>query len=478
MILRPPQQAKPSPFALEALARLPLAEAVLSLWSYALQPDFLGGVFDRHRGRSFTAVLTFPHVVELLADALVRHRGSGRASFRHAQEQGALPTSAEAVYGKLRRIPLGLSLGLLEEVTARLLPLLPPGAQATRLPQCLGGLTVVIGDGKTIKRVARRLLPARGAAGKVYGGKLLVAYLPARGLVTALVADRDGETNEARLVPALLARAGGRIPGPRLWVLDRQFCDPVQAERLTAAGDHFAIRYHKKVHFVPDPGRPARRWADAQGREVVEEWGWFGAASNRLRRYLRRLTVHRPAGQEAVAVVTDLLDGDAYPALDLLGLYHKRWGIEQVFQQITEVFELRRLIGCTPEATVFQAAFCLVLYNLIQVVRHYVAIARACAVAELSAEQLYRDAQEELTALGQVVPAAEVAACIPVAWTAEALGARLGQLLGGVWSPRWRKAVNRKPRPHQPKAKGGDHTSVHRLQEAHRQKQLNSDPKT
>jgi hypothetical protein len=271
MILRPRPQVKPSPFTLEALARLPLADAVLSLWSYALQPDFLEGVFDRHRGRSFTDVLTFPHVVELLADALVRHRGSGRASFRRAAEQGALPTSAEAVYGKLRRLPLGLSLGFLEEVTARLVPLLPPGVQAARLPDCLAGLTVVIGDGKTIKGVARRLLPTRGAAGKVYGGKLLVAYLPARGLGTTLTADRDGETNEARLVPARLARAAGCSPGPRLWVLDRPFCDPVQAERRTAAGDHFVIRYHKKVHFVPDPERPARCWTDGLGREVVEE---------------------------------------------------------------------------------------------------------------------------------------------------------------------------------------------------------------
>jgi hypothetical protein len=111
MILRPRQTPKPSSFALEVLARLPLAEAVLSLWSYALQPDFLEVVFDRHRGRTYTEVLTFPTVVELLGDALVRHRGSGRASFRRAAEQGVLPTSAEAVYGKLRRLPLDLSLG-------------------------------------------------------------------------------------------------------------------------------------------------------------------------------------------------------------------------------------------------------------------------------------------------------------------------------------------------------------------------------
>jgi hypothetical protein len=469
----------PSPFALETLTRLPLAEAVLSLWSYVLQPDFLDDLFERQRGRCYTATLTFPTFVELIADALVCHHGSGRASFRHASEQGALPTTPEAVYGKLRRVPLGLSVGFLEDVTARLAPLLPTNARPHPLPACLDGLTVVIADGKTLKRVARRLLSARGAAGKIYGGKLLVAYLPASGLVTAMAADRDGEANEARLVPALLPRAQARIPGPRLWVLDRQFCDPVQAQRLVALDDHFVIRYHRKVHFVADPERPARSWTDPQGRAVVEEWGWLGAASNRLRRYVRRITVQR-SGQEAIAIVTDLLDGDAYPALALLALYQKRWSIEQVFQQITEVFTLRQLIGSTPEATVFQASFCLVLYNLIQVVRSYVAVSAASPVpvAEVSAELLFRDVQEELTALHKVVPVAEVVASVPRAWPAGRLPERLRQLLGGVWRERWRKAVNRKPRPHQPKRKGGNHTSVHRLQQAHHQKQGKKDLKT
>ena len=44
-----------------------------------------------------------------------------------------------------------------------------------------------------------------------------------------------------------------------------------------------------------------------------------------------------------------------------------------MYQQITEVFDLKQLIGSTPEGTVFQASFCLVLYNLIQVIRAYVA---------------------------------------------------------------------------------------------------------
>jgi hypothetical protein len=167
MILPAKPAPQPSPFSLEAIARLPLAEAVLSLWSYVLQPTFLDQVFARHRGRSFTDVLTFPTLVGLVADALVRYHGSGRASFRHADARGALPPSLEAVYGKLRRLPLGLSLGFLEEVPARLLPLAPPGVRAARRPAGLKHLSVVIADGKAIKRVAKRLLPARGTAGKL-----------------------------------------------------------------------------------------------------------------------------------------------------------------------------------------------------------------------------------------------------------------------------------------------------------------------
>ena len=45
--------------------------------------------------------------------------------------------------------------------------------------------------------------------------------------------------------------------------------------------------------------------------------------------------------------------------------------------------------------------------------------------------------------------------------------ARLRELLQKAWTPQWRKAVNKKPRPHKPKAKqSGAHTSVHKVLEA------------
>jgi hypothetical protein len=210
---------------------------------------------------------------------------------------------------------------------------------------------------------------------------------------------------------------------------------------------------------------------EAQGRRVVEDWGWWGAESNQSRRFVRRLTLTRP-GEETIILVTDLLDATRYPAADLLTVYLARWGIERVFQQITEVFALRRLIGSTPQATGFQAAFCLLLYNMVQVLRGYIATAQpqlSCA-EEVSAEQLFYDVQRELTAVSVLIPPLLVVTAYTEELSHKELCQRLHDLLDSVWTPRWRKAVNTKPRPKVAKAKrSGAHTSMHRLLYAARQ---------
>jgi hypothetical protein len=361
--------------------------------------------------------------------------------------------------------------GFFAEWTVRLRALLPPQHLAAELPVSVADLTVVVGDGKTLKRVAKRLLPARGAAGKVYGGKLLVAFLPSQGVAVAMAADPDGERNECRLVPQVVEQTRHVVSGPRLWVLDRQFCDLVQTARCSEDRDHFLIRYHTKVRFCPVPLPSAVVTQDARGRRVVEDWGWLGAETNPQRRFVRRLTLLRP-GEESIILVTDLLDAGRYPAADLLTVYLARWGIEQVFQQITEVFALRRLIGSTPQATVFQAAFCLLLYNMVQVLRGYIARAQSqpCLAEAVSAEQLFYDVQRELTAVSVLVPPPMVVAAYTGELSREELCQRLHGLLASLWTPRWRKAVNTKPRPKIAKAKrSGAHTSMHRLLHAARQ---------
>lgn len=447
-------------FAREVLSRLPLAEAVLSLWRWVADPLFLLSVFARHRGLGYEKEIRFEVLVQLIADALLEHQGSGRKSFERGREQGLLTASVQAVYQKLGRVPLGLSEAWFAESTARMRPLYPVAA-GLPLPQA--GLEVIIVDGKAIKRVAKRLKPLRGRKGGVLGGKALVALELRSGLVVAMATHPDGETNEAKLVPALLPQVRTQVTGRRLWVADRQFCDLTQPAAFAQDGDYFLVRYHPKTPFCPDPTRPAHSGQDAQGRTWEQDWGWLGSAQAKHRRFVRRLTLHRP-GEETIILLTDLLDATQFPATDLLDLYLARWSIERVFQQITEVFHLQTLIGTTPQGTVFQFAFCLLLYNMGQVVRAYVATAQARPVPTISTELLFDDVQRQLVAFTELVPVTQVEPLFPCLPSEEKLRAQLTRLLATVWTTRWLKASAQKRRVSAPRTPiRGNQTSVYRL---------------
>ncbi len=450
---------EPTAFSREVVARLPLAQAVLTALAYLWRDDFLDDLFRRRAGRHYEQEISFAHLVQLVGDALLQRQGSLAASLERAD---ALAATRQAYYGKLRRLPLPLSVALLREAADRLRPLLPPPAPAA-LPDCLAGWEVRMLDGKKLKRVAKRLVGCRGAAGKLFGGKLLVSWDPRSELADAVAADPDGEVNECTLVPALLAE----LPAPteqRPWLLvaDRQFGDLVQPGRFGAAGFHFLVRQNAKTRYHPDPAAPGPR--DAGGASAQRQ-GWLGSGPGRL--YVRQITLRRP-GAEDVVLVTDLLDEGQFPAAALLAVYLRRWGIEQVFQRVTEVFGLARFIGSSPEATVFQASFCLVLYDVIRVVQRYVAAAGSCAAEDVSTQKLFVDVHEELLAACKLVPAAELAQLIDGAGAAAELAGRLRGLLRTSWRPRYRKSRDRKPRPPRPRVKqSGAHTSVYRLQQQH-----------
>jgi hypothetical protein len=151
----------------EVLARMPLAEAVLLWWRWAADEEHLQSVFERWRGRCYQKIISFALIVHLVADALLEYAGSGRRSFVRAKERKELDASVRAVYGKLGRMPISLSMAFLAECTDRLRPLYPEQAR-TPLPKSLADFQVVVFDGKALKRVAKRL-KLRGIPGGVGG---------------------------------------------------------------------------------------------------------------------------------------------------------------------------------------------------------------------------------------------------------------------------------------------------------------------
>jgi len=455
-------------FHKELLDRLPLAEAAWTLFRFVAGPEVLDGLFARHRGRAYEDAISFSLLVDLISDALLVHSGSARQSFRQARQEGALEVTDAAAYGKLRRVPLAVSEALLSEVGDRLRDV-QPALEARVLPTSLQDHTVLHIDGKKIKKLAKRLKPLRGVSGSMMGGKTLVALDGRTGIALAMAATADGEANDAPLVPSLVPQLRCRIAGRRLWVADRQFCDLGIPSLLSQDGDAFLIRHSLKLIFHPDPGTPVQESQDAQGRPVRDEVGWIGGPRDARRMRIRRITLER-LDDEAVIVLTNLIDRDRWPADDLLLAYRERWQIERVFQQVTEVFQLQRLIGSSPQAAVLQAAFCLVLYNVLQTLRGHVADAQKQAPETISTELLFRDVQRQLICWAELGDAPLPPRVLDLPNDKEVALSHLRYLLKDQWSDGWRKSAPKtRWQPTKQTRVPGGHSSAWKLLQKHKQ---------
>ena len=185
--------------------------------------------------------------------------------------------------------------------------------------------------------------------------------------------------------------------------------------------------------------------------------------SDSRRCYVRRITLFRKNAEDVI-VVTDLLDADVYPAIDLLKVYRHRWDIEPLFQRVTEVFHLRELISSKPQATIFQAAYCFLLSNIITTIRAYLAESQDLEPEEISTYQIQYDVQRELIAWNQMLDPESTLAVLGDVKTAGRLRQYLARRLSGAWTDRWLKSPPSKhtPVPKKTYIRGG-HKSIHRL---------------
>lgn len=453
-------------FDLEACRRLPLADAALRLLDFATDDAFLDGVFARHRGRSYESTIAFPTFVHLIADALLGHRGrSAHRTFQHARADESLEATVQAMYGKLRRVPLDLSLGLFAESAARLRSVASE-AVAHELPKSLDAFWVLGFDGKKIKYVAQRLKPLRGLKGEIYGGKLLVVQDLATRQAVAVEAREDGEAGDSPLAPGAVARvralAGDR---PRLWVGDRAFCDYKLLGLLAADADGFVVRFNTSCGFHTDSSVLPRTGVDDEKRPYREEWGWLGDPKNPHRIRVRRIAIDRPG--DPLIFVTSLLDADRHPAADLLTLYRSRWGIETMFQRVVQTFDLRHLIGAAPKATVFQAVLCLLLYNATLIVRDYVAFGAGVEPEDVSLDLLFDAVRRDLTGCMEVIGGEAILELIAATRMKSPgeLREHLRKILGGLGTELWKKSPTRKRPQTGPKRAYlcGGHSSVDKI---------------
>ena len=442
-------------FEKELMRRSPLAAAVLEAADHLFDSTMLDSIYDAHRGRCYEDKLGFGTFLRLTREALIGHGGSAHKLFLELEHKGQNPIDESNFYRKLANPPTAVSRALLLEGTQRLLEIMPAGLgqvsgtdsgpipglasgqAAAEVPTCFDPFEVVIIDGKKVRNAEHRLGPTRGHKGKLLGATAVVALDARRGLVLAMNDSQDGMTNDVPLVPGLMDQLREVIHRPILSVSDRQYDNLKTMEVLSAReGDAFVVRVKKTFGFTTESSTIA---FDSQCRMIRDETGVAFAGKKQIR--VRRITLFR-AGEEDVVVVTNLLDSNAYSGIDIAELYRLRWSIEQVFQQVVETFGLQDLIGSSPKAAVLQLSYCLLLYNLLQVVKAYGALDGGVANTLVSMYYLFDKTRKQLEAWATHTDGT---------WprtprTAAQMRQRLAELLEGSWNKTLAKAADKRPR--------------------------------
>jgi Transposase DDE domain len=446
------------------LMRMPLAEAAFAMMGQVFSEALLNDVWETHRGRCYDRKLSFPLVVELLQNALFRHKGSGRASFDEALEARRLPVSRTAAYNKLGRIPLATSAGLLRDGSCELQKLVPIGIFANPLPACFDEFHVVVLDGKIIKGVPHLAKLLRGAKAAVLGGKASVLLDARTRLVLDMAVSGDGYADELALTRRLICtKEHGNDLRPTLFILDRLYCNR-EIPALCLQSGHFVIRFGGNLKFREDPDSPSRRFQDEEGTVITECRGWVNVRhGNPL--YVRQIT-REPRHGKAIRVITDLLDSKRYPGEAVLELYRIRWSIECVFQLVTKTFGLERLVITTPFGSVFQFALCLLLHNVVQVIKLILAEQTNRPVEKISTRKLLEDVQSQTIALYVIFPMHLIVEHFRRTTPRKStqLLRRLQTTLHGVWRPRWIKEPTKPHRTPTPKRRvKGNIVSAYRI---------------
>jgi hypothetical protein len=420
MIL-PPKPRKPSP--VEKLEKLllettfsaipvavvqhgqvvPLGVMVRGTMEWMLDEPTLELLFQAHAPDHYTRELTINALVGLLIQVSVGAYRSVHAAYKadRATSDPTITASASALYGKLGRLPLGVSEAVVRFSAQRCGQLLDftPRMRSEPLP----GYRLRVLDGNVLAGTDHRLTPLRRWLNACLPGKSLVVYEPGVGLVTDVVLCEDAYTQERALLTQILPRTVARD----LLIADRNFCTRRFVFGVRRQDAFVIVRQHKKtLPCVPvnklkacgqtETGKVFEQRVQTTDEDTGKTW--------MLRRIEVRLFEKTRDGERTLALITNLPEDVS--ALRIAQLYLDRWTIETHFQFLTESLHCELPGLGKPQAALFGFAMALVAGNALAVVRGSIrAVHGSTAEGELSGYYLAEEIGHDYRTLMKYLPA-------------------------------------------------------------------------
>jgi hypothetical protein len=423
------------------------------------EPNRLNNLFDQAAQTGYTRKLHFATLVGLMGDVVLGVHPSVNAAFQALPEQDRI-VSLTAYYKKLDRVEPVVSAALVCDAALQCAPLID--ALEARLPPWLPGFHCRVLDGNHLSATEHRLEQLRTTWAAPLPGKVLVVLDQEQMLATDVFLTEDGHAQERSLLDATLQSVKERD----LWIADRNFCTFKFLFGIAKRLGFFLIRQHGTVKGtllgkLRSCGRCSTGMVFEQKIKLCVE-----ATGDEL--LCRRITVKldRPNrnGDYELHLLSNVSRKEA-TALTLADLYHKRWTIETMFQEITTTLECEIHTLAYPKAALFSFCLALVAYNAVSVLK---AALRAAHGAEKVQEEIsgyYLNLEIRSTYDGMMIAIPEEHWRIFRTLSVSEMASVLKELAGHLQLSRYKKHPRgpKKPPPKKTAYANGGHISTFRI---------------
>lgn len=343
------------------VAHSPLSVMARGLLEHALLPAELDALFQRTAQRQYTRELLFSTTVELMSLVVSGSRPTVHAAFQALQDN--IPVSITSVYNKLDGIEPAISAELVRHTSQKLQPIIQQldGQRTPLLP----GYRVKILDGNHLAATEHRLKELRTTTAGPLPGLCLVVLDPSLMLVIDVFPCEDGHAQERSLLPAVL----DSVAAGEVWIDDRNFCTLDFLFGLAARQAYFVTRQHNNLPW--EGVTPLIRVGRVEGAEVWEQQVRLVKSEGTTllcRRIKLLLDKATRDGDRELYILTNL-PAAAADALLVALLYRQRWTIENVFRELSEMFDNEIDTLAYPKAALFGFCTGLAAYNVMSAVK-------------------------------------------------------------------------------------------------------------
>ena len=339
----------------------PLTVMVRLVMQQALSREWMEEVFERNRDKQYTRELLFSTVVDLMGLVALGLKPSLHAA---AQASSELGVSLTALYDKVKRTEPEVVGALVRGSAQRLGPVVKPMKE--RRAAWVAGYRVRVLDGNHLAASEKRVKQLRDFRGAALPGQSLVVYAPELDLVVDVVPAEDAHAQERALMGPVLEQVQ---PG-ELWLADRNFSTTRILFGIHDKKAAFVIREHgaspnpTQLEPLREVGRVETGLVYEQAVRIEDETG-RQLTLRRIELHLDEPTRH---GETVIRLLTDV-PPERMGALEVAGLYRRRWSIESMFGRLESVLQSEVKSLGYPRAALFAFGVSVLAYNVLAVLQ-------------------------------------------------------------------------------------------------------------